>query len=97
MKNLTDWLSATKISLNVKKTELVIFRHKKKKLECPIRIKLSRKRLYPSNSVQFLSVEIDENLNWNDHIHDITTKLNRNKLKSIYFAIICRFYMGAKP
>ena len=45
MKNLTDWLNANKISLNVKKTELVIFKHKKKKLECPIRIKLTRKRL----------------------------------------------------
>ena len=27
MKNLTDWLNVTKISLNVKKTELVIFKH----------------------------------------------------------------------
>ena len=45
MKNLTGWLNANKISLNVKKTELVIFKHKKKKLQCPIRIKLSRKRL----------------------------------------------------
>ena len=45
MKNLTDWLNANKISLNVKKAGLVIFQHTKKKLECPIRIKLSRKRL----------------------------------------------------
>ena len=101
MKNLTDWLNANKISLNVKKTELVIFKHKKKKLECPIRIKLSRKRLYPSNSIRYLGVKIDENLNWKDHIHDIATRLNRanallfkirnyvnfNTLKSIYFAI----------
>ena len=27
MKNLTDWLNVNKISLNVKKTELVIFKH----------------------------------------------------------------------
>ena len=60
MKNLTDWLNANKISLNVKKTELVIFKHKKKKLECPIRIKLCRKRLYPSNSIRYLGVKIDE-------------------------------------
>ena len=101
MKNLTGWLNANKISLNVKKTELVIFKHKKKKLECPVRIKLSRKRLYPSNSIKYLGVKIDENLNWKDHIHDIATRLNRangllfkirnyvnfNTLKSIYFAI----------
>ena len=30
MKNLTAWLNAKKISLNVKKSELVIFKHKKK-------------------------------------------------------------------
>ena len=75
MKNLTDWLNANKISLNVKKTELVIFKHKKKKLECPIRIKLSRKRLYSSNSIRYLGVKIDENLNWKDHIHDIAQEL----------------------
>ena len=63
MKNLTDWLNANKISLNVKKTELVIFKQKKKKLECLIRIKLSKERLHPSNSVRYLGVIIDENLN----------------------------------
>ena len=77
MKNLTDRLNANKISLNVEKTELVIFKHKKKKLECPIRIKLSRKRLYPSYSIKYLAVKIDENLNWKNHIHLIARKLNR--------------------
>ena len=32
-KNLSDWLNANKIPLNVKKTELLIFKHKKKKSE----------------------------------------------------------------
>ena len=32
MKNLTDWSNANKISLNVQKTELVIFKHQIKKL-----------------------------------------------------------------
>ena len=77
MKNLTGWLNANKISLNIKKTELVIFKHKRKKVACPIRIKLSRKRLYPSNSIKYLGVKIDENRNWKDHIHNIATKLNR--------------------
>ena len=62
MKNFSNWLSANKISLNVKKTELVIFKHKNKKLECPIKIKLSRKRLYPSKSVKYCVVKIDEKI-----------------------------------
>ena len=65
-KNLTNWLNANKISLNVKKSELVIFKHKNKKLECPIKIKLSRKRLYPSKSVKYLGAKTNENLNWKD-------------------------------
>ena len=76
MKNITNWLNANKISLNIKKTELVILKHKNKKLECPIKIKLSRKRLYPSKSVKYLGVRIDENLNWKDQTYDIVTKLN---------------------
>ena len=101
MKNLTNWLNANKVSLNVKNTELVIFRHKNKKLECPIKIKLSRKRLYSSKSVKYLGLKIDKNLNWKDQTHDIATMLNGanvllykiinyvsfNTLKAIYFEI----------
>ena len=77
MKNLTDWLNANKISLNIKRTELAIFKHKKKKLECSIRITLSRKRLYPSNSIRYLGVKVDGNLNRKDHIHDVAIRLKR--------------------
>ena len=62
MKNLTDWLNANKISLKVKETELVIFKHKKKKIECPIRIKFSKRRLYLSNLIKYLRVKIDEKI-----------------------------------
>ena len=42
MKNLTNWLNANKISLNVQKTELVIFKHQRKKTDSEVKIKLSR-------------------------------------------------------
>ena len=85
----------------MKKSQLVIFKHQRKKLDSPIKIKLSRKRLYPSKSVKYLRIKIDEHLNWKQHIHDIAIKLNRanallsiirnyvNKhtLRTIYFAI----------
>ena len=63
MKNLTDWLNANKISLNVQKTELVIFKHKRKKIDGEVKIKLSRKQLYPTDSVKYLGIGTDENLN----------------------------------
>ena len=61
----------------MKKTELVIFKHQSKKLDSRIKIKTSRKRLYPSKLVKHLGIKIDENFNWKQHIHDISIKLNR--------------------
>ena len=42
-KNLTNWLNANKISLNVSKTELIIFNPKIKPLDFKIKIKLNGK------------------------------------------------------
>ena len=101
LKHLVHWLNANKISLNVKKTEMVIFKSKQKKFEGDLKIKLCGKRLYPSESVKYLGVKIDTNLNWEHHVNDLSIKLNRANallfkmrkyvslkiLKSIYFAI----------
>ena len=90
-----------KISLNVKKTEMVIFKSKQKKLEGYLKIKLCSKRLYPTESVKYLGVKIDTNLTWQHHVNDLSIKLNRANallfkirkyvspkiLRSIYFAI----------
>ena len=45
MKHLNNWLSARKISVNVEKAELVIFKSPRKVLLDEIKIKLSGKRL----------------------------------------------------
>ena len=91
----------TKISLNVKKTEIVIFKSKQKKHEGDFKIKLCGKRLYPTESVKYLSLKIDANLTWQHHVNDLSIKLNRANallfkirkyvspkiLRSIHFAI----------
>ena len=101
MKHLNNWLSANKISLNVEKTELVIFKSPRKVLLNEIKIKLSRKRLYPSKSVKYLGIKIDRFLHWHDQVNSIAVKLNRanalllkirnyvntETLRNIYFAI----------
>ena len=45
MKYLNDWLSGNKISLNVEKTDLVIFKSPRKVFPDKIQVKLSGKRL----------------------------------------------------
>ena len=77
MKNLTDRLNANKISQNVQKTEFVIFKHQRKKIDSEVKIKVTRKQLCPTDSVKYLGIRIDENLNWKHHVSDIAIKLNR--------------------
>ena len=43
LKNLANWLNANKISLNVKQTEMVIFKSRRNKFNDTIKIKLSGK------------------------------------------------------
>ena len=66
-----------------------------------VKPKLNGKRIYPTKSVKYLGIKIDENLTWIDHINDIAIKLNRANamlfkvsefvntkiLKSIYYVI----------
>ena len=101
MKHLNSWLSANEIYLNVKKTELVTFKPPRKVLLDETKIKLSGKRLYPSNSVKYLGIKIDRFLHWHDQVNSIAVKLNRanalllkirsyvniKTLRNIYFAI----------
>ena len=101
MKNLTDWLNANKISLNVQKAEFVIFKHQRKKLNSKVKIKLNRERLYPGDSVKYLRIRIDKSLSWKHRFSDFVINLNTanallfkirnfvnvNTFKTIYYAI----------
>ena len=71
-------MSTNKISLverNVDKTELVIFKSPKKVLVDEMKIKLSGKRLYPSNLVKYLGMKIDRFLHWHDQVNSIAVNL----------------------
>ena len=86
LKNLSNWLKANKILLNVGKTELMLFTSSKKQLDCDLKIKLNGKRLYER---------------WKQHINHVALKLNKanamlsklrhvldiKTLRSVYYAI----------
>ena len=94
LKHLVKWLNANKISLNVKQTEMVIFKSKQNKFEGDLKIRLCCKRLCPTESFKYLRVKIDASLSWQCQVYDLSIKLNRAKkhaspkiLRFIYFAI----------
>ena len=69
--NLSNWLRTNKLSLNVKKTELVVFRPRKLKIDHNLKFKLDGKRLVPAHSVKYLGVIIDQHLLWNKQVVQI--------------------------
>ena len=95
-------LYTIKIPLNVSKTELILSKPKITKLGFDIKLKLNGQRIYPTKSVKYLAIKIDENLFWIDHTNDIAIKLNRANamllevreflntkiLKSVYYSYL---------
>ena len=53
---------ANKLSLNVKKTELIIFRRKAANIDYGTEFKLNVKTLTPVNTVKYLGILLDEHL-----------------------------------
>ena len=77
LKNLANWVNASKISWNVDKTEMILFKPIKKYLDCQLKLKLNGKRLYQTSLVKYLGIKIDHYLNWQDHVNNIAIKLNK--------------------
>ena len=100
LKNLSNCLKTNKIPLNVGKTELVLFASPKKQLDSDMETKLNEKRLYKSDSVKYLGIQIDKNLFCKQQINHVTNKpikangmllklrhiLDKKTLRSVYYA-----------
>ena len=59
MDSRSNWLPS---SLTSRSSSALIFKSKQKKFEGDLKMKLSGKRLYPTESVKYLGVKIDTNL-----------------------------------
>ena len=78
LNKIATWLSANKLSLNIKKTKYIIFHSFRKQIDNIIpEIKLKDDVIEKVNSFNFLGITLDENLNWNLHINRISIKISR--------------------
>ena len=75
LKFLIQWLHANKISLNVAKTEVIIFRRKKKQLDFDLNLKKFWENLQASSCVKYVGIYLDEYLNWSLHMNHLSHKL----------------------
>ena len=78
LKFLFDWLCANRLSLNVGKTEFVLFHPPRLKLENRIILKLNRTKIFASRKIKYLGLIIDDMLTWKAHVSELAKKLSRS-------------------
>ena len=72
---LKNWFSINKLSLNVLKTNFMIFGNKARNTE--IDLYINSEKICNVTSTKFLGVTIDCKLTWKDHISNVRSKLSK--------------------
>ena len=75
--HIHEWLCANKLSLNIKKSNFVVFHPPQKKLNFSVKIVLNNKVPKYEKNIKYLGVVIDCHLNWKAQISYLPKKLNR--------------------
>ena len=87
LKYVRRWLDVNKRSLNISKTNYIIFHATAMKIPTDVSIKFGRKLLTKAKYVKFLGLLLDENLSWKFHLSELSKKLARTC--GIFFKIRC--------
>ena len=77
LSSIYNWTTANKISVNVDKTELMIFSNIDDQ-SCNLPVTFGGENLDPTDSSMFLGVKLDNRLKFNNHISYIADKLSKN-------------------
>ncbi len=89
---LNHWLSVNRLSLNISKTNFVIFHPYNKPLKELITIKINKKAISEEKYVKYLGVLVDSSLSWKPHIDNIAKKISR----AIGIMYKIRYYVNRK-
>ena len=89
LNNIHSWLCANKLSLNIEKSNFVLFHSRQKKVSTDFELTLNNKRLKQESSIKYLGIYIDSFLSWKTHVVYISKKIKRN------IGILCklRYYV----
>ena len=107
LKSISDWLKANRLSLNVDKSKLLMFKSKQRMLNSDsISIKLGGVKLIPADSVKYLGLHLDKYLSCDLQTNQLSKKLSRangilskrrhfapkQTLVSVYYSIVSVYY-----
>ena len=74
---ITDWLCLNKLSLNAKKTKMMIFHHRQRNIsKLKLNLCINDTPIEQVSEFNFLGIMLDECLTWNSHIQKIASKIS---------------------
>ena len=106
LKNVQTWLCTNRLSLNIKKSNYVLFHPPQRKIEMSnFNLQIYDKPLQREFFIKYLGLMIDSHLNWKEHVNCIVKKIRRGigilskirhyvsheTLLSIYYALLHPF------
>ena len=74
---ITEWLNVNTLSLNIKKTKLILFRSTNKKPKHKLKPSVNDEDIQQVKNTTFLGIMIDECLTWSKHIAQVAKKITR--------------------
>lgn len=77
LSKVSQWLCVNKLSLNVDKSNFVVFHPPQKKVGYSINLLINDNILRHENCIKYLGIIIDSNLNWKEHVHERGNKISR--------------------
>ena len=101
LENISNWLKANKLSLNVSKSNILRFSSGSNTQE-PFNVSIDGKKIEEKDFVKYLGILIDKNLSFSEHISKLSMKLNKgnsilyklrhfiteDKIEQVYYAHI---------
>ena len=77
--HLVDYFKANNLSLNIEKTNHMLFNIKGKCIECIPKLEINNVQIERVEFTGFLGLIIDSRLNWNEHVNNLMAKITMNK------------------
>ena len=77
---MAEWFSANKLTLNLDKTNFILFKSHRKigSSEDLLKLSVNGMPITKVNSIKFLGVYVDQHLAWKEHINAISVKIAKN-------------------
>ena len=75
---ISEWFKANKLSLNLKKSNYVIFKSRQKRIDIDLSLKINDHQITRAKEVVFLGVILDEHISWKPHISYVARKISKS-------------------